>query len=321
VPAGSRVSTDANVGFITQAQVTIKRASVFPFSCKTGSVSVKAELPGTAGNVAAGAIDHIPAEYDPIVVSVTNTQPTTGGTHTETPVVTQQDVDGATAQLNQLLSQAFETQINEASGIPAGTTLFESTKLLGPATPSVNPSSLVGQTVQQFELGLTATGTVLGADPAPVRSLADQRLASQVGQGWQLVPGSTQIDVGQATAGGGSISFPVTATATRVRVVDHDALVAEIRGLVLAQARARLDDYGTMDITLWPDWVSTIPTDTSRISLTIVQPAGAGSSGAPIAPGASGSSGANGTSGASDGSGGGVGTGAPSSGASGTSGP
>jgi hypothetical protein len=256
-------------------------------------VSVKAEVPGVAGNVPLGAINRIPATYDPIVVSVTNAQPTTGGAHTEMPVVTQLDVDAAKAQLNQLLEQAFETQIASATGVPAGTTLFESTKSLGAATPSVDPSTLVGKNVPQFDLGSTATGTVLGADPAPVRALAEQQLATQVGAGWQLVPGSTQINVGQATAGGSAISFPVTVTASRVRIVDHDALVAEIRGLVLAQARSRLEAVGSVDITLWPDWVSTIPTDTSRISLTIVQPQGPTGSGGP--PGSGGSSAAPGS--------------------------
>lgn len=281
VPTGSRVSTDANVGFITQAKVTVKRASVFPFSCKTGSVAVRAEHPGTAANVAAGAIDRIPPGYDSIVVSVTNPQPTTGGTHTETPIVLQQDVDAASAQLSQQLQADFEQEIGQATGVPAGTTLFESTKSLGAATPSVDPSTLVGKNVPQFDLGSTATGTILGADPTPVRALAEQQLATQVGAGWQLVPGSTQIDVGQATAGGSAISFPVSVTASRARIVDHDTLVAEIRGLVLAQARSRLEAVGSVDIALWPDWVSTIPTDTSRISLTIVQPQGPLASGQP----------------------------------------
>jgi hypothetical protein len=130
----------------------------------------------------------------------------------------------------------------------------------------------VNQEVATFDLGLTATGTVLGVNPAPVTSIAEQQLGSQVGDGWQLAAGSTRIDVGQPTAAGDVISFPVTATATRTRVVDRQAVLTQIEGLVLAEARARLEAYGQVQITLWPDWVSSIPSNPDRISLTVGAP-------------------------------------------------
>jgi hypothetical protein len=269
IPAGATVSTQAGVDFRTLAKVTIKRAAIFPFACKTGSVAVEAEQAGTAGNVPAGAINRIPAGYDPVVLSVTNTQPTTGGVHNETPEISQQDIDAAMTQLTTALRDDFDRQVREGTGVPAGTTLFDATKVLGTATPSLDPKTLLGQAVSQFQLGLSATGTVLGVDPTPIKALAEARLASQVGAGWQLASGSTTIDVGDPSVSASVVSFPVTVIATRNRVVDREALIAQIRGLVLAEARAQLDDYGEVQITLWPDWVSTIPTDTSRISLTI----------------------------------------------------
>ena len=54
--------------------------------------------------------------------------------------------------------------------------------------------------------------------------------------------------------------------------VDQAKLRAEIRGLVLAQARSRLDDYGDVSISVWPDWVTTIPTNDERIDFTIAGP-------------------------------------------------
>ena len=68
------------------------------------------------------------------------------------------------------------------------------------------------------------------------------------------------------------ISYPVTVVGTQLHDVDEVALVASIKGLVLAEARAKLDDYGDVEVTLWPDWVSTIPTRTDRISLTLGEP-------------------------------------------------
>lgn len=270
IPADARVSTKGGVGFRTVARVTMKRASFFPKPvCPTSSVGVVAEVAGTAGNVAAGEIDQIPPAYNPVVISVSNAQPTTGGVHTETPEISQRDIDAATTQLTTALRDDFDRQVREGTGVPAGTTLFDATKVLGASTPSLDPATLLGQAVSEFQLGLSATGTVLGVDQSPITALAEASLASQVGDGWQLASGSTTIKIGDPSVSASVVSFPVSVTATRNRIVDRDALIAQIRGLVLAEARARLDDYGQVQISLWPDWVSTIPTDTSRISLTI----------------------------------------------------
>jgi hypothetical protein len=41
---------------------------------------------------------------------------------------------------------------------------------------------------------------------------------------------------------------------------------------VVAEARSRLDDYGDVEITVWPDWVTTIPKNQERIALTLDEP-------------------------------------------------
>ncbi|HJW20868.1 MAG TPA: baseplate J/gp47 family protein, partial [Candidatus Limnocylindrales bacterium] len=239
IRAGSQVSTAAGVAFVTQATITIRKAHVG--SSSTGRVSVTAVVPGTAGNVAGGAITQIPPNQDTQLLSVSNPQPTSGGTHEETPQVSQQDVDAATATLTQALRDDLAAQIGQASGIPAGTSLLESTGKVGPATPSVDPATLVGQAVATFDLGLTASGTVVGVDTAPVQALAAQRLAGRVTSGWQLVDGTTSINVGRPIVMGDTITFPVTARALEVHAVDRAALLNQLKGLDLPQARALLD--------------------------------------------------------------------------------
>ena len=90
--------------------------------------------------------------------------------------------------------------------------------------------------------------------------------------GWTLVDNSIQPTLGTPTVIGEVISYPVSITGTQIHDVDEAALLAEIKGLVLADARARLDDYGDVEISLWPDWASTIPTRADRISFTIGDP-------------------------------------------------
>lgn len=276
IAAGAIVSTDTGVQFVTLAEANLPPATiVFPFTLRpsTATVGVEAVEAGPAGNVGVGAIDNVPRGENRNLTKVTNADPTTGGTHDETPQVSQADLDAAVTALTTALRGDLDTQVRDATGVPAGTVLFDATKELGTPVPSVDPKTLLGQDVATFDLGMTATGTVLGVDPAPVTSVAGQRLASQVGDGWQLAPDSTHVEVGQPTVSEDVVSFPVTATATRTRVVDHDTLVRQIEGLVLAQARARLEAYGQVQITLWPDWVSSVPSNPDRISLTVGEPA------------------------------------------------
>ena len=276
ISAGAVVSTDTGIEFVTLSDVTLPPATIeFPFTLRpsTANVAVEAVNAGPDGNVGVGAIDIVPKGENRNLTKVTNHDPTSGGSHAESPQVSQQDVDAAMAALNTALRGNLDTAIRDATGVPQGTTLIPGTDVLGTATPSVDPATLVGQEVASFDLGLSATGTALGVDPTPVTSVAEQRLAAQVGDGWQLAQGSTQVQVGQPSVAGDIISFPVTATATRTRVIDHDALVRQVEGLVLAQARARLEAYGQVRITLWPDWVSAVPSNPDRISLTIGTPA------------------------------------------------
>jgi hypothetical protein len=271
IPAGKVVSTQSDVKFATVSPIRIPRAKLHGLTIvpSTGSVAVEAVVPGLAGNVAADTITVIPPGYDPTFLKVDNPQPTSGGTHTESPQVSQQDVDGAMATLQQGLRDDLAAQIVQATGVPSGTSLLESTSKVGAATPSVDPTTLVGQAIATFDLGLTATGTVIGVDTGPVQVVAAQKLAEGVTSGWQLVDGSTSIDVGRPSVSGDTITFPVTAVAREAHAVDKAALLAQLKGLDLPRARALLDAYGKVDITLWPDWVTTIPGDTSRISFTI----------------------------------------------------
>jgi hypothetical protein len=78
--------------------------------------------------------------------------------------------------------------------------------------------------------------------------------------------------MGDPVVVGDAISFPVSVAATEVHDIDQAALLAQIRGLVVAQARSRLEAYGDVSISLWPDWVTTIPTNGDRIAFTLAAP-------------------------------------------------
>ena len=272
IEAGSIVFTRDHVEFATLADVSLPNATIeFPFTIvpSTASVGIEAVKAGPEGNVNNNTITNVPKGENRRLLQVTNKEATSGGAHEQRSVVSEDDVASAQQALQDALRAQLDDQLSGAAGVPSGVRLFPATAAVGTLTPSVDPTTLVDTEATEFELGATAEGSILGVDPSPIQALAESRLAAQVDAGWTLADGSASVDTGEPTVVGETISFPVSVRATEVRDVDRDALLAQIRGLGAPQARSRLEQLGDVEISLWPDWVSTIPTNGDRIDFTI----------------------------------------------------
>jgi len=271
IPAGSIVRTGSGVRFRTQASITVPRAElvglqIFP---ARASVKVTAVDGGPDGNVDAGTITIVPSGENSFFLKVTNPEPTSGGTSTEFSRVTQADVDGALAALNLSMDQKFQEAMADPSLETDGATVFPSTGQLGDRTPDVDPATLVGQEVTTFALGLSADGTVIAVDEAPVSSLAEPKIAAAVSPGHELVPGSTKVEVGEAVVIGQTVTFPVEATAQQVAILDPEELKAMVLGKPIDEARAILAQYGQVALDVSPDWTGSVPSFDSRVTVTI----------------------------------------------------
>jgi hypothetical protein len=130
---------------------------------------------------------------------------------------------------------------------------------------------LVGQEVATFALGLSATGTVIAVDEAPVSSIAETQVQEAVTSGHQLVPGSIEVEVGEALINGQSVSFPVDATAEQIAILDAEELKAMVLGKPIEEARAILAPFGLVSLEVSPDWTGSVPGFDSRVTLTIDQ--------------------------------------------------
>jgi hypothetical protein len=290
IRSGSIVSTEGGVRFKTQATVALQPAAVFPsFQPTSDSVAINAVKTGEGGNVPANTIRVVPEGQDPVLLRVNNPNSTSGGTHTETPEVTKAEVDKAMAALQVDLQKAFDAAIAAGAGAPADTTLFPDTAAIGQTTPDVDPKSLVGKAVATFDLKLTANGTVIAVDPTPVAAIARTDLETQVAQDHRLLADSVVIEVGAGTVGeDGQVTFQASARAVQVAIVDGDAVRALVKGKTAVEAKAALVSYGTAEVTLWPDWVSTVTGVDSRLSIAIDEgPADAGGDGASPGPSSS----------------------------------
>lgn len=291
IGTGSIVKTESGTEFRTVGAVTLPRAGIgivdgkFVIIPSTRKVGIEALASGESGNVAAGAIVVVPEGENSLRTIVKNDAPTTGGSHTERPQVQQADVDAALLELGDAISASFDERIAGATGVPTGTTLFPETRVLGPSTPNPDPLTLVGAEVAQFELALSAQGSVLAVDPGPVSAIADARLRAAVDEGFRLDEASVSIAVGDPIVAGSVVTFPVSVRATQTREVDATALLARVRGLGLPQARTVLGEYGQVIISVWPDWVTTIPDSESRVTFTVAPPSDVSGSPAPAGSG------------------------------------
>ncbi|HET7702230.1 MAG TPA: hypothetical protein VFK35_02445 [Candidatus Limnocylindrales bacterium] len=272
IVSGSVVSTEGGIRFRTLATVTLPPATlIIPTVVPSRrSVAVEAVADGPEGNVPANTIRVVPRGENPEALRVNNPDPTEGGVKTETPEVSKAEVDKAVAAVQADLEAAFTAAIAAGGGAPPDTTLFPETAALGPATPEVDPATLVGQPVESFDIGLSATGTVIAVDPSPIESIAASRLDDRVEANHRLVEGSVDIAVGEGSVGeDGQITFEATARAMRVAIVDAVQLRTLVKGLTPAEAKTALAPFGDAVVTLWPDWVTTITGVDARLTVTV----------------------------------------------------
>jgi hypothetical protein len=288
VEAGSIVSTNAGVRFRTAATVTVPRADLVGLTVFPGrvNVNVTAVEPGTAANVEPNTVVVVPRGEDPQALKVVNPDAITGGTHEEFPVVAQEDVDAAVATLSARIAADTST-VAAAQAANPDRTVFEETLTVGEPSPNVDPSTFVGQEIDSFELQMTAQATILAVDPGPVAAIAETLIRGLVKPGYDLVAGSIDVTVGSPEVTGQSVSFPVTARAQQVAILDADELRERVMGKPLDTARALLAPFGEVELTAWPDWVSSVPTLADRVdvqierSVDIETPAPAGSTSSP----------------------------------------
>ena len=275
IPRGTIVRTTSGTAFAIDEAVFLPVAPILAgnvLDCQSSDVSVTATKEGTVGNVDAGAIRVIPAAYNRNLIKVANQVATTGGTRTEFTRVDQKDIDTALETLKTQVAAQLAIEVENPERAPAGATVFPETAVAGEPSPTVDPTTLLGQEVETFTLGMTATGTVLAVDASPVEAIARTQLTDEIKEGYRLVDGSVAVEVGEGTVTEGLIDFPVTGSAKQLRPLDAAALERDVLGLSDADAREALAPYGDVAITFWPGWVTSIPTLDQRVTLSLADP-------------------------------------------------
>ena len=276
VASGSIVRTASGMRFRTAVETNVPRAQLlqievgrFVLTPGKATVRVTAVDGGPGGNVDANTIVVVPNGENSQFLKVTNPEATSGGARQDFARITQADVDGAMAALDTSLHEAFTEALANPALVSGGATVFPATGTLGTTKPTLDPATLVGQEIATFDLGLSATGTVITADTTPINGIADTQLRAAVKPDHELVAGSAGITVGGAVVTGQTVTFPVTATAKQVALLDPGTLKAKVLGKSVADAKAILSQYGDVRLSVSPDWTGSVPSFESRVDLTV----------------------------------------------------
>jgi hypothetical protein len=285
--AGTQVSTTGGIAFLTTKTVTVAKAA---FATRTSvDAPVQAVQKGISGNVPAGRIVKLPADLVAAAVTVTNANPTAGGSHTVTPKIVQADIDAAQADLFSQLDSYFQAALQSPGAVPTGQSLFGGSAHMGTAVCSPDPATLLNQAVASFQLDCKGTGTATIASSTNITDLAERRVRTAVRTGYLLVDNSVTANVGDPVTQGSTVVVPVTVRAVQVPVVHVDVLRAAIKGMSVDQAKTYLSQFGQVAISVSPDWATSIPSWDFRIDIELIlpssQPSGSGSPSGSSRPG------------------------------------
>jgi hypothetical protein len=272
VPSNTEVSSQSGIRFVTTESVVVPKAS-FTTGRTTADAPVQAVEGGPAGNVAANTITREPATLRAALVSVNNPEPTGGGTRTETPFVSQSDYDAAMRQLTRELNQALEPAVSARAERETELMVHPGTASRGRITPDPTAGDAVARRgAATFELALRATGSVTAVRESDLAPLAEARLRESLDAGYTIFPGSVSVEVGPGRVDGANVRYSLQARGEQSRALDATALLAEVKGRPVDEARRLLSRYGRVEIEIWPSFIDAIPTFDPRVSLVVGPP-------------------------------------------------
>jgi hypothetical protein len=270
IQAPTPVFTDDGIEFRTTRSVTLAPTAAGEGVAEV-SAPIEAARPGPDGNVPAGAIDSVPS-LAAQGITVTNPEPTSGGSLEETPVVTRQDVEAAAVDLENRLAGELAAHLRDPAAAPQGLTLFPETADPGPVRHSPSIEELVGTRASEFRLAGQIDAHVLAVDESVVAELAEAALRAEAPQELAILPDEVQVETSPGSPEGDGITFRTTASASAYEPIDSDAVRARIAGLPVSEAQAILQDIGATTVSVWPEFLGDLPGDPARIRLHVLEP-------------------------------------------------
>jgi hypothetical protein len=273
IPRGTTVSTSNGIEFQTTESATLERAN-FETGPSTVEVPIEAVNPGQRGNVPAHSIRQVPDDLAAVLVAggVDNPEPTSGGRRIEQRSVTEDDYAAAVEELDAMLATELEAGLADPATTPRGLTIFPASARIGESFSVPPADQLVGTQADTFSLSVEAPASVLAVNEALVDQVVEERLRLELAGTHVMTGEGSEASRGSGVVVGAVVVYRATATARAYTEPDRDMLLAEIRGKPISEARTILGRHGTVEITIWPDFIDRIPDQLARVNLSIEPP-------------------------------------------------
>jgi len=276
VPAGTTVTTNG-LNFVTQDTATLTSVKVGK-DCRnsqftdfsTDTVAVLAQAAGDKYNV--GSANYSVSGFSSVTGSA---GPMTGGTSNIVKVVTQADVDAATQKITAQDQTAVKTELKSAL---QGQGLMAIDGSLSTDASDLTTSVQVGAEADAVTVSQKTTYTMMGAKQSDLKKLIANEVNKQIDPSKQTI-----LDYGLDTA-----SFKIqNATAKTTLVSMDDTAIAgsdlnltdikkQVAGKKSAEAKELIGKYPgvtSVDVHYSPFWVSSIPKNTGKITISVEKPA------------------------------------------------
>ncbi len=262
IPAGTTVTASGSA-YVTQSAVPLGAPP--PGQCPNsgshiGSTNISAANPGAQYNLPAGKSFAV-AGYSSSV-SGSNNQALSGGTDKNVTVVTQGDVDGATAKMagGDATAQSDWQKQLAASGLY----VFGST--VTTSSPSVTASPNVGQAATSTTVTREVTLSALTVKKADLNKFIADGLNKQIDTKRQKLStadliGASQLQVISSSANTNA-SINITVNTTAVPIIDEDSLKKQLTGKKQGEVRtivSALPGVKSVSASYSPFWVSKAP--------------------------------------------------------------
>jgi hypothetical protein len=273
IPAGTGFSASGNT-FISQSDVTIPQSDFkFDHTCKnngTASVNVIAQTGGSSYNLPGNTTYTIASGP-----SYTTAQGGTmsGGTDNIVQSVNQNDINNAKAKINTNDPTVEQSLINQLqqSGYYAISATYS------PGTPTVTPSASVGTVTNSVTVTETVTYTIFGVHKSDLQSVVDTNINSQIDSSKQSI-----LDDGISTAtitvnniSSTSAQLAMSGKAIAGPQLDIATIKKQAEGKKTGDVQSQLQNNPNVTgvtVKLSPFWVSSVPNNTSRITVNVAKP-------------------------------------------------
>lgn len=279
VPAGAGVSANG-LTYITNQDTSFSKNGTSSGSgnnlCisyqSTSATAITAQSGGSQYNVNSGTTFSVAGRSD-----VSGTGSASGGTDNIVTVVQQSDIDAATAKVKSDISSQVSGVKNQLEQALQSSGLYAIVSTFYSATPNISPSVQVGTQADNVTVTESVTYTMYGAKLSDLKTILANSIDTQIDTSKQSIQNdglSQQAITVPNTGAGSTLDISIQTVATIGPHIDLAGLKKQVEGKQTGDVKtiiSQLPGVTNVQVSLSPFWVSTVPKNPAKISISYIK--------------------------------------------------